>query len=227
VSGHLWWYVARSGGVVAWILLAASVLWGLALSTKALGKRPHPSWLLDLHRFLGGLALVFTGIHVGALVLDSYVSFGLLQVLVPFTGSYRPEAVAWGVVGLYLLLAVEVTSLLRPRIPKHVWRRVHLASFGLFAVSTLHGLQAGTDGGNQLLRWAMVGATTAVVALTALRIAQALAPAPARPMRPARAAAGRPPVPRPRPPSPLSPPPLSPADPYRTIDESELLHGSH
>ena len=147
MSEHLWWYVARSGGIVAWALLAASVLWGLALSTKALGKRPRPSWLLDLHRFLGGLALVFTGIHVGALVLDSYVSFGLVQLLVPFTSSYRPGAVAWGVVGLYLLLAVEVTSLLRPRIPKHIWRRVHLASFGLFAVSTLHGLQAGTDGG--------------------------------------------------------------------------------
>ena len=90
VSEHLWWYVARSGGIVAWALLAASVLWGLALSTKALGKRPHPNWLLDLHRFLGGLALVFTGVHVGALVLDSYLSFGLMQLLVPFTSSYRP-----------------------------------------------------------------------------------------------------------------------------------------
>ena len=180
MSGHLWWYVARSGGIVAWVLLAASVLWGLALSTKAFGKRPHPSWLLDLHRFLGGLALVFTGIHVGALVLDSYVSFGLVQLLVPFTSSYRPRRGGVGVVGLYLLLAVEVTSLLRPRIPKHIWRRVHLASFGLFAVSTLHGLQAGTDGGSPLLRWAMLGATGAVVTLTALRIAQALAPPPAR-----------------------------------------------
>ena len=235
MSEHLWWYVARSGGIVAWALLAASVLWGLALSTKALGKRPHPSWLLDLHRFLGGLALVFTGVHVGALVLDSYLSFGLMQLLVPFTSSYRPGAVAWGVVGLYLLLAVEVTSLLRRRIPKHIWRRVHLASFGLFAMTTLHGLQAGTDGGSPLLRWAMFGATASVVALTALRVAQALAPPVTRPVHPTRAVpapprgASRPPLPRPSlspPPPPLSPATgPAPADLFRTIDENELLHG--
>ena len=221
MSEHLWWYVARSGGIVAWALLAASVLWGLALSTKALGKRPRPSWLLDLHRFLGGLALVFTGVHVGALVLDSYLSFGLMQLLVPFTSSYRPGAVAWGVVGLYLLLAVEITSLLRPRIPKHLWRRVHFASFGLFAVATLHGLQAGTDGGSPLLRWAMLGATGAVVALTALRIAQALAPPPARPAPPV--ARGGPPVPLARPRRRHHWP--RPAGAHRTVDEGALLHG--
>jgi predicted ferric reductase len=205
MSEHLWWYVARSGGIVSWALLAASVLWGLALSTRALGARPRPNWLLDLHRFLGGLALVFVGVHVGALVLDSYLSFGLMQLFVPFTSSYRPGAVAWGVVGLYLLLAVEVTSLLRRRIPKPIWRRVHLASFGLFAVATLHGLLAGTDGGSSTLRWVMLVTTATVVALTALRVAQALEPAPARPApaRPARPGVAR-----------------------RLIDHSEVANGS-
>ena len=36
MSGQFPWYVARSAGLVAWALLAASVLWGLALSTKIL-----------------------------------------------------------------------------------------------------------------------------------------------------------------------------------------------
>ena len=98
VNNQLWWYVARSGGIVAWALLAGSVLWGLALSTKVLRGRPRPNWILDLHRFLGGLALVFTGIHVGSLILDSYVHFGLVEVLVPFTGAWHPVAVAWGVI---------------------------------------------------------------------------------------------------------------------------------
>jgi hypothetical protein len=97
---QLWWYVARAGGLLSWALLAGAVLWGLALSSRAFGKRPRPAWLLDLHRYLGGLALVFLGVHVVAIVLDGYVHFGLSQVLVPFASTWHPGAVAWGIVGL-------------------------------------------------------------------------------------------------------------------------------
>ena len=64
MSGMLPWYVARSSGLIAWALLAASVLWGLAISTRVLRGTPRPSWLLDLHRYLGGIATVFVGVHI-------------------------------------------------------------------------------------------------------------------------------------------------------------------
>ena len=70
MSSQVWWYAARSGGLLAWALLAASVLWGLALTTRVAGRLTRAAWLLDLHRFLGGAALVFTGIHVVAILLD-------------------------------------------------------------------------------------------------------------------------------------------------------------
>ena len=145
MNQQLWWYVARSGGIVAWALLGASVLWGLALSTKVLHGRPRPNWILDLHRFLGGLALIFTGVHVVALILDSYVHFGLAEILVPFASAWHPVAVAWGVIGLYFLLAVELTSLARKRISKRMWRMTHYLSFPLFLFTTVHALSAGTD----------------------------------------------------------------------------------
>ncbi|MSW45983.1 MAG: ferredoxin-NADPH reductase, partial [Actinobacteria bacterium] len=53
-STKVWWYVSRSAGIVGWALCAASVLWGMALSTRALGRKPSAPWLLDLHRFIGG-----------------------------------------------------------------------------------------------------------------------------------------------------------------------------
>src|SRR5437764_6890720 len=105
MTSQITWYAARASGIVAWALAAASVIWGLALSTRAMGRKPRPAWLFDLHRFLGGLALIFTGVHVGAILLDTYVHFSLVNVLVPLTGSWRPGAVAWGVVAMYLLLA--------------------------------------------------------------------------------------------------------------------------
>jgi predicted ferric reductase len=170
MNEQLWWYVARSGGIVAWALLAASVLWGLALSTKVLRGKPRPNWILDLHRFLGGLALIFTGIHVMALVLDSYVHFGLAEVLVPFASTWHPVAVAWGVVSLYLLIAVEVTSLARKRISKRTWRMTHYLSFPLFLFTTVHALTAGTDRSTAALRWSVIVVSAVITALTYVRV---------------------------------------------------------
>ncbi len=167
MNTQTWWYLARAGGIVAWALLSASVLWGLALSTRILGPRPRPNWMLDLHRFLGGLAVTFTGLHVLGLVLDSYVEFGPVEILVPFTGDYRPTAVAWGVIGMYLLLAVEVTSLLRRRLSRRAWRATHLLSFPLFVFATVHGFTAGTDAGaGRPLTYAMAAVTAAVIGLS-------------------------------------------------------------
>ena len=142
---NLAWYVARSSGIVAWALILATIVWGLLLATKVLGRKPGPAWLLSLHRYLGALAVVFVVVHVGAIMLDTYTNFGITDVLVPFTGSWHPVAVAWGIVGMYLLLAIEITSLLRHRMSKRAWHAVHLLSYFLFATTTVHMLTAGTD----------------------------------------------------------------------------------
>jgi predicted ferric reductase len=169
MRSQLWWYVARSGGIVAWALLGLSVLWGLALSTRALGPKPRPNWLLDLHRYLGGLALIFTGLHVTGLVADSYTHFGPTEILVPFTGAWHPVAVAWGVIAMYLLVAVELTSLARKRLSKRVWRMTHMLSFPLFVLATGHGLSAGTDRNTVLLKGSMIAVSVAAAIGTFIR----------------------------------------------------------
>lgn len=165
-----WWYLSRSTGIVAWALLALSVLWGLALSTRALGRKPTAPWLLDVHRFLSGLAIAFTVVHLVGLMLDPYVSFTIPQLLVPFASDWKPGAVAWGVVALYLLLLVEITSLLRRRIPNELWHRIHLLSYVLYAAATIHLLTAGTDRTNSALRWIVIASVGAVVFFTSYRI---------------------------------------------------------
>ena len=172
MSHQIPWYVARAAGLVAWTLLTASVFWGLSISTKVFRGKPRPAWMLDLHRYLGGLATIFTVLHVGAIVADSYVHFDLMSVLIPFASSWRPVAVAWGVVGLYLLLAVEVTSLLRTRLPKKLWRATHFASFPLFGLATLHALTAGTDGSAWLVQLGAAAAVIGIAAMTVLRVVQ-------------------------------------------------------
>jgi hypothetical protein len=118
---NLPWYIARSAGFVAWGLVSASVIWGMAFAGRLARRRPPAAWVLDLHRFLGGLAVVFTGVHLLGLTADRYTNFGLEHILVPFTSTYRPRSVAWGVIAFWLVLAIEGTSLLMHRLPRRAW----------------------------------------------------------------------------------------------------------
>jgi DMSO/TMAO reductase YedYZ heme-binding membrane subunit len=176
MTSQTWWYVARSGGLVAWSLAALSVLWGFVLSSKLWRGRVSGPKLLDLHRFLGGLAVVFMAVHLLGLFADSYTHFGPVELLVPMTSDYRPGAVAWGVVAFYLVLAVELTSLLRNRLPERVWRAVHVLSVPVFVLGTVHGLLAGTDAHKAWVWWPAVLVTAFVVASFVARLVSIGAP---------------------------------------------------
>lgn len=134
---------------------------------------------MDLHRFLGGLAVVFTGVHLAGLFFDSYVHFGFRELFIPFASEWQPNAVAWGVVALYLLLAVEVTSLLRRRVGERVWRATHYLGFAVFVLGTIHGLKAGTDVSNPLLWWPAAGLSAAIIGLCVARVSANGDPVPA------------------------------------------------
>lgn len=183
----LWWYLSRATGLVAWGLAVASILVGLALASRALGGRPKAPWLLALHRWTGGVTIAFTVGHVGAIVADSYVHFGIADVLVPFASDWRSSAVAWGVIATWLLVLVELTSVQMRRLPKQVWRAVHLSSYLVAALSTAHGFAAGTDTRSGAFAWAVVIATGAMAFFTAYRWM-----APAKATRAARIPARRP-----------------------------------
>ncbi len=163
MSPQLPWFLARAAGIVAWLLLTASVLWGVLLSTKAFPTRRRPAWLLDLHRWLGGLTVGFVAAHLAALAVDDAVSFSIADLLVPGAASWRTGAVALGVVACWLLVLVQITSLAMRRIPKRVWRAVHLVSYAAFWLTSLHASFAGTDRDRLLYQVTSLVAIVAVV----------------------------------------------------------------
>jgi DMSO/TMAO reductase YedYZ heme-binding membrane subunit len=140
------------------------------MTSKLLRRRVKNAWLLDLHRWLGGLALIFTGVHILAIMSDTYVHFGVASVLVPLASHWHPVAIAWGVASLYLLAAVELTSLARRHLSYRLWRQVHFLSFPLFVFSTIHGLTAGTDSARPMAIIAAALGAMAVAVLTTLRV---------------------------------------------------------
>ena len=169
MNSQLWWFVARASGIVAWVLITASVLWGLSVSIR-LTRSPKPAWMLDLHRFLGGLAVAFTGVHLAGLVADSYVHFGPSELLIPFASAWKPGPVAWGIVAMYLLLAVELSSLAMRRLPRKLWHAVHFSSYLIFALVTIHMFAAGSEAGDPALQWTALVSVAAVGFLTIVRI---------------------------------------------------------
>jgi predicted ferric reductase len=170
MNEQIWWYTARSSGIVALVLVTMAVVWGLLFSTRLLQGRPSPKWLLALHRHLGGLSVIFTAVHVAALVADSYIEFGPSEILVPLASTWKPQPVAWGIVAMYLMAAVELTSLLQKHLPRRLWRWTHVSSYALFWMSIVHGLTAGTDATTQAYRFGSQAAVLLVVFLTVYRV---------------------------------------------------------
>ena len=170
ITEQIWWHVARSSGVVALILTGGSVIWGLLLSTRVMNGTPTPAWLLSMHRFLGAMTVAFTGVHIAGLVADNYVHFGWAETLIPWASAWRPTAVALGVIAMYLLAAVQVSSIMMKRLPRRWWRRIHQSSFLLFWVAIVHGLQAGTDAENPIYVIGTVALVIVVLFLTVTRV---------------------------------------------------------
>lgn len=166
----LTWYVARASGIVAWALLALSVIVGLVQSTRVTTGKPGPAWLRSFHGNAGAMALAFAGIHMVALLLDRTIEFSLLDLVVPFTADWRPGAVAWGIAGFYVLLAVAVTAWLRSRLPRGVWLKIHRIAAAGYVLSTIHLLAAGTDVTSPALMWTVLASILTIGALLLTRI---------------------------------------------------------
>ncbi|MCX2933878.1 2Fe-2S iron-sulfur cluster-binding protein [Mycobacterium sp. CVI_P3] len=166
IDPHLWWYVTRASGLVAWAALTGSVLWGVLLATRVLRSIDNPAWLQDLHRWLGGTALTMTGLHMLSLMLDSWAHFAPTDLLVPLAADYRPWPVALGVVAFYLLVAVYTSSLLQTRMPRRFWKALHYGSYAAVVLVSFHAGWSGTDvgaWGYRLVAFALLGLTTAAV----------------------------------------------------------------
>jgi predicted ferric reductase len=145
VAANPAWYVARAGGVLAFALLTITVLLGVLLA----GRKTLPRWprfaVEDVHRFANLLTWSFVGLHVVALLADTFIGFSVADVLVPFASHHRRAATAAGVVGAEFLAALAITNAYRDRLPYAVWRRAHYLNFAVWTLALVHGVAAGTD----------------------------------------------------------------------------------
>jgi sulfoxide reductase heme-binding subunit YedZ len=160
------WLLARASGLTAYALLTMSVLAGLVVKSRPFGRAVKTAAVTHVHPYHALKGLAKLGLHGVALEHDSTVHISLAALFVPFFSSYRPAAVAAGVLAAELAALVTASFSLRRWIGGKNWRRLHWATYLVFALGTVHGLAAGTD------RWAIpvyLGAVGAVAFATAWR----------------------------------------------------------
>ncbi len=164
------WYLTRAAALSAYILLAVTVDVGILRSIASL-LRVRVSWALDeLHQFVALLAAGFVALHLLCLLLDPFLNFTPANLLLPLAQPFKTVSVDLGVLGLYALAIVLVSSWLRRSISFRTWRGLHYVSFALFALVTIHGLFAGSDSGLAWTHALYLGATATVVFLTVVRM---------------------------------------------------------
>jgi methionine sulfoxide reductase heme-binding subunit len=139
------WYTTRSSGIVALVLLTATMVLGLATTNRARARNWPGYAQQEIHRRISMIAMVFVGIHVLTSVLDTYVDISWAAIVVPFTSLYGRFWVGVGAISLDLMVVVFVSSLLRARMKPATWRALHWLAYLSWPVALAHTFGMGTD----------------------------------------------------------------------------------
>ncbi|HEY5659673.1 MAG TPA: ferric reductase-like transmembrane domain-containing protein [Gaiellaceae bacterium] len=161
------WYLMRSTGIVALVLLTLSFGLGVANTNR---WRPHGSRLYvttEIHRYVSLLAVAFVAVHVATAVIDPDAQVRTLAAVWPFG---PPFSLALGVLSLDLLAAVVLTSLGRRRLPFGAWRAVHWSAYAAWPLAFVHTLAMGTDAHLWWLELPVLACTAAMGALVSWRV---------------------------------------------------------
>jgi len=142
------WIAARAMGVTAYLLLAFEVALGLVLShprnTTAWRKTKQ---VFPWHEMVSVFTGAFIALHVALLAIDPYANVGVIGAFVPGFSPYKPVAVGLGSVALYALILTALTAKWTRLLPSGWWLKVHRVAAGVFLMTWVHALLAGTDGG--------------------------------------------------------------------------------
>lgn len=180
------WILLRAAGIGAYVALWLAVAWGLVATTGVVKKRISKPSANAFHAFVATTGLVLLGLHLSLLLLDSYMPFTFSDVLIPLRSTFRPYAISAGVLAMYAMVLLMVSSWSRSKLSTRLWRAIHLLSVPAFVLALLHGVFAGTD--TQRPWMFMLYATTGVITFFLVVVRGLTADyRPPRPTQPAQA----------------------------------------
>jgi methionine sulfoxide reductase heme-binding subunit len=174
----VFWYASRATGIVSLLLLTVVLVLGILVNRQ--GRLPGlPRFAVTgLHRNLSLLSVAFIAVHIVTAMADTYVHIPLLSAVVPFTSGYERLWLGLGAISLDLMAAMIVTSLLRGRINRRLWRAVHLLAYASWPIAFAHSLGSSNDLQRGWPLGLSVACALVVAAATVWRLAHAARQAP-------------------------------------------------
>jgi methionine sulfoxide reductase heme-binding subunit len=218
---HGWWLASRSAGIVAYLLLSAAVLLGLAMALNLAPPRAS-AVMRTVHERLALVALGALAAHGLLLLGDGVLRPGPIGILVPFAMSYRPTWTGIGILAGYLAAGLSLTYYARARLGARRWRTAHRLIPVAWVMAVVHVIGAGSDAGSLWLQVPLALTMAAVLTLLGHRVLGGLPARGDRPPRrvpvPAAAAAAAVAAPRERIPAPGDAPTTAASPPgYRPL----------
>ena len=173
MSSSAFWYASRATGIVALLLLTAVLVLGILVNRQ--GRLPGlPRFAVtDIHRNLSLLSVAFIAVHVLTAVLDTFVSIPLAAGIIPFASGYERLWLGLGAISLDLMLAMIVTSLLRGRLNRVLWRAIHLLAYLSWPIAFAHSIGSSKDLQQGWMLYMAVGCALIVAAAVIWRLAHA------------------------------------------------------
>jgi sulfoxide reductase heme-binding subunit YedZ len=165
--------LGRGTGVISLVLLTVAIVLGIAARFRRRRVLLIPRYsLLANHRNVSLLASAFVIVHVLAIVAGPYGQLRVVDIFVPFVAARAPIWLGLGTVGVDLLIAVMITSVLRRWLGTRVFRAVHWFVYAMWPVAFLHGIGEGPD---SWMAWYLVLSVlcaAAVVGMVCWRLAR-------------------------------------------------------
>jgi methionine sulfoxide reductase heme-binding subunit len=164
------WYLIRSSGIVAVVLLTSVMVLGILTSGRhRLAGQPR-FVTAAVHRSISLLAVVFVALHVVTTLLDPDAAVSALAVVLPFERAARAFWVGLGALSLDLAVALVATSLLRRRLGYRGWRVTHALAYLCWPLAVAHGVGMGTDAPSSWFRAVAAACLGSILVATAARI---------------------------------------------------------
>lgn len=173
------WYVGRSSGILAFVLLTGVVVFGLIQSSRAFIKIVPGATIYETHRFISWLALGTVILHASSFFFDNFMKMQVFEAIVPFVLSREFQttlgfnigtSVAFGIIAFYLVLILIFTSEFRAKLSPKVWRAIHYISASAYVLFVLHGFMSGTDSNEWWMRTMYILSLGMVLLLILVRI---------------------------------------------------------
>jgi sulfoxide reductase heme-binding subunit YedZ len=164
-----WWLASRATGIVALLLVTASVLIGLLMASGLLKRPGLKRSLVAFHEHTALVALVLIAVHGITLLGDRTLNPGPIGILLPFATPYRPSYTALGIISGYLVAALGLTFYMRKWIGGKRWRQMHRATVVAYVLGVAHAIGAGSDASIPAVRFGLVASVLPAATLFLIR----------------------------------------------------------